>query len=60
MKNKNLSILNSSLRGAKGLGVNRLLSISMRPRPHKQRKFDNHVYSLLLFVSFGPGYQVEC
>ena len=32
---------------------------NMRPRVHKQKKLNNHVYSFLLYVSSGPRYQVE-
>ena len=30
-----------------------------RPRRHKQRKLNDHVYSFLLFVSSRPHYQAE-
>ena len=34
-------------------------SLATRPRGHKQRKLNDHVYSFLLFVSSRPHYQVE-
>ena len=34
-------------------------SLAARPRGHKQRKLNDHVYSFLLFVFSRPHYRVE-
>ena len=57
---RDLITLPVGIRQSKVQGVNGLkFSLAARPRGHKQRKRNEHVYSFLLSVPSKPHYQAE-